>query len=285
MSFSKRILSVLLCILSLSSCRFFDKVFNGDAVARVGSNILYESDIDRLNISGLSPADSQRVVNQYIYSWAKDILLMDMAETQLSKDDKNVEKQLEDYRRQLLVFRYEKRYVEQRLDTAITDSQYREFYESNKEILKTEVPIVKGVFIRISNDSPYLRVVKSIYNSRKPDDMQRLEEICYTSAEKYKVYDDWVSMEVIAEDLDLDIYSCAEKFRNSHNYVAKNENCTYLVTLDEIINNGSVAPYEYSKGKMKDIILSRRKQELISSLEQNLLKDAIGSNKFTIYSK
>ena len=285
MPFVKRILLISLCVLSLSSCRLFDRFFNDDAVARVGNEVLYTSDIERLNISGLSPADSQRVVNQYIYSWAKDILLMDVAENQLSKDDKNVEKQLEDYRRQLLVFRYEKRYVEQRLDTVITEEQYKDFYENNQEILKAEVPVVKGVFIRISNDSPNLRVVKNIYSSRKPEDMKRLEEICYTSAEKYNVYEDWVSMEVIAEDLEMDIYECEEKFRQSHNYMVKKENHTCLVTLDEIISKGSLAPYGYCKIRMRDIILSKRKQELISSLEQNLLKDAIGSQKFTIYSE
>lgn len=283
----KKDLILFVCILSLSSCRFYDKLFNEDVVARVGKNVLYQSDIENLNIKGhgLTPEDSSRAVMQYIYSWAKDLLLMDMAEKQLSEKDKDVEKQLEDYRRQLLVFRYEKKYVEQRLDTAISETQYRALYDAHPENFHTNVSLVKGSIIKIADDSPYLSVVKNLYRSKKPENMQKLEDICYASAEWHKIYDDWISIEVVAQELDIDISYCENKFAQSLDYITQKDHYAYLVTLDDIIRRGSLAPFEYSRSKIRDIILSKRKQELIASLERNLLNDAIGSDKLIIYSK
>jgi hypothetical protein len=51
----------------------------------------------------------------------------------------------------------------------------------------------------------------------------------------------------------------------------------------EMIPEGEIAPYEYSREKIKDIVINRRKQELVLSLERNLLNDAINSNKLIIY--
>ena len=58
---------------------------------------------------------------------------------------------------------------------------------------------------------------------------------------------------------------------------------TYLISVDDYVPAGRVAPYEYCRDRIRDVILSRRKQELLTSLERNLLNDAIGSEKLKIY--
>ena len=50
------------------------------------------------------------------------MLFMDMAETELSKGEKDVSREIESYRRSLLKYRYEQKYVNQRLDTAVTEA-------------------------------------------------------------------------------------------------------------------------------------------------------------------
>jgi hypothetical protein len=56
-----------------------------------------------------------------------------------------------------------------------------------------------------------------------------------------------------------------------------------LAYIPEIIRKGEVAPLEYSAPAIKDIIISSRKQTLISTLEQDLLKDARENGQFVIY--
>ena len=58
------IFPVLLLCLSVSSCRLYDGLFNGDVVARAGKDVLYRSEVEALNISGFSPEDSAAMVER-----------------------------------------------------------------------------------------------------------------------------------------------------------------------------------------------------------------------------
>ena len=252
-------------------------------MARVGTHVLYDEDIKKLNITGFSPDDSVRIVTQYIHSWAKDNLLLDMAQTHLSKDDKDVQKQLQEFEQQLLVFRYEKQYVEQRLDTTVTDSEYQEFYDNNSRSFIVQVPLVKGTVIKIAENSPYLSQIKSLYRSSKEEDLARLDELCYSSAAFYHFYQEWETLDVIAQKIDSDLNTCTRLLQGSNSIDREEGGYRYLVFVTDKISKGDLAPFEYSRGKIKNIILSRRKQELITSLERNLLEDAITSDKLIIY--
>lgn len=272
-------------VAAISSCRLYDSLFKGDVVARAGRDVLYRSDVDALNITGFSPEDSARIVERYIVSWAKSRLLLDMAQSQLSKADRDVEAQLEEYRQQLLVYRYEQQYVEQRLDTAVTDQEYMDFYEANPASFVAHVPLMKGWYIKVSDDSPNLNPIKSIYRSRVEEDRDRLGQLCYTSAEKYYFFEDWVGVDAVVEGTGLDVQELARVLDN-RSFIEKNFlGYTYLISVDDYVPAGSLAPYEYCRERIRNHILNRRKQELIASLERNLLNDAIVSEKFVIYSR
>jgi fibrillarin-like rRNA methylase len=58
---------------------------------------------------------------------------------------------------------------------------------------------------------------------------------------------------------------------------------TSLAFVSEIVREGETAPLEYCTPQIKDMIISARKQNLITSLEQDLLKDAREKGQFVIY--
>lgn len=281
----RKALLIITFLAAISSCRLYDRLFKGDVVARAGRDVLYESDVEALNITGFSAEDSARIVERYIMSWAKSRLLLDMAQSQLSKADRDVEAQLEEYRQQLLVYRYEQQYVEQRLDTVVSEQEYLDFYETNPASFTTHVPLMKGRYIKMSDNSPNLNPVKSLYRSRIEEDMDRLEQLCYTSAEKYYFFEDWVGLDAVVEGTGLDVQELARVLDN-RSFIEKNFlGYTYLISVDDYVPAGSLAPYEYCRERIRNHILNRRKQELIASLERNLLNDAIVSEKFVIYTR
>ena len=279
----KKAVWILLMCLSMTSCRLYDRLFKGEVVARVGKDVLYRSEIENLNIKGFSPEDSIRMVERYIHSWAKDRLLLDMAESRLSKADRDVAAQLEEYRQQLLVYRYEQQYVEQRLDTVISEQEYRDFYEAHPGSFITHQPLIKGMYIKVSENSPNLNPIKSLYRSHVREDMDRLDQLCYTSADKYYFFDEWVALDVIVDGMGMDAGTMASLL-DGKSYVEKSYlGYAYLISVSDYVPAGRQAPYEYCRDMIRDVILSRRKQELLTSLERNLLNDAIGSEKLKIY--
>lgn len=277
---------LLLFVLSLfSSCQLYDRLFKGEVVARAGKGVLYKSDIRDLIPEGTSPEDSAFLTNKFIYSWATKHLLLTMAESQLPKGDKDVQKELDDFRTSLLVYRYERLFVEQRLDTLITEEECTNYYKENKQSFITPYSIVKARYVKISASSPNYQIIKSLYRKESPSDITKLEELCYSSADKHTDFNgEWIPATVIAKELNMDISSCESELSKQSYIEKKSLGYAYLINIYERISPGKISPYEYNVARIKESILSKRKQELISNLERNLLNDAMNNNNLVIYS-
>ena len=140
---------------ALSSCKAISSFFSGDEIVAVaGFEKLYRSDLDRVLPKGIPAEDSTRLAMQYISTWASDIVYVSIAEEQLSKSEKDVTKELEDYRKSLLKYRYEQLYVNERLDTAVTDDQVQEYFEAHTDKFVLARPVVKARYLAIFSDSP-----------------------------------------------------------------------------------------------------------------------------------
>ena len=82
----------------LASCRAISRFLHDDEiVAEVDGVMLYRSDLDNVLPAGLPQEDSVRLAAQYINSWASDQVFIGIAEQQLSKAEKDVTKEFEQY--------------------------------------------------------------------------------------------------------------------------------------------------------------------------------------------
>ena len=248
-------------------------------MAEIGNAVLYKTDLDKVMPRGASPQDSAAFVAQYIDSWALRQLLVMKAEEQLPKNEKDVASLLEEYRIQLLVFRYENKYIEARLDTLITESEKKEYYNAHKESFIAENGLVKGRFVKMHNSSPSLQMVKKLSAKREAEDLVELEELAYSSAYKYDDYgNNWVDLSIVARDMDIDISDLW--FVLSKKKVVESKDSVYsrFLQVVEYVQPGDNSPYEYNKDKIGDIILSRRKQDLISVLHKDIMNEAFAGN-------
>ena len=57
----------------------------------------------------------------------------------------------------------------------------------------------------------------------------------------------------------------------------------YLFFTKDLLDEGELAPNEIITSKIKNIILNKRKQELIKQFENDILQDAIKSKTFEKY--
>ena len=94
----------------ISSCRAISSfLHDDDAVAVAGSETLYRRDLESVIPKGLSPEDSTSLALQYINTWASDRVFLSIAEKQLPKAEKDVTKELEEYRKSGVYGKYPSR--------------------------------------------------------------------------------------------------------------------------------------------------------------------------------
>ena len=57
----------------------------------------------------------------------------------------------------------------------------------------------------------------------------------------------------------------------------------YLVKITNVIDKNQIGPFEYLKPTLKEVILNKRKLELIKKFEKDITNDAIKDQKYEIY--
>ena len=285
----KRLLNIIAVIIIvlpiLSSCRAISSFLKGgEVVAEVGSEKLYRSDLDAIMPKGISQQDSIYLAKQYINTWAAELVFLGIAEEQLSKTEKDVTKELEDYRKSLLKYRYEQLYVNERLDTAVSDDLVEEYYNSHKEKFVLSRPLVKARFLSISDESPAKDQIRKRMSSNDVEDLVEADSLAYSSAYKFTTWsDEWVDVTVLSREFPMDYETMLAQVRNKWIEKVDTLGVARLAYISDMMKKGEVAPIEYSAPAIRDIIISARKQSLISSLEQDLLNDARENGKFVTY--
>jgi len=267
------------------SCKMVSSFIHDDTVvAKVGDHKLYLSELSDYIPNGIPPEDSTKLALQYINSWAEDMVYMDVAESELSKSEKDVSKELEDYRRSLLKFRYEQQYINQRLDTTITDKQVDEYYNSHQGNFVLEYPIMQVLFMSASEDNPDLELVRKTLSKRKLDDIFVVDTLLTSSAMRYVDYGgQWVSAVTLALEFGTDYVSMLSK--NKDNFIEQKDGKggVAMARIYRMIPAGRIGPKEYYVERIKDAILSARKQSLLNELEMDLMERAKREENFEIY--
>lgn len=278
----------VIVLLAFSSCRtitsFVHGLGSGPLVAKVGTHRLYASDLASYIPDGVSSEDSAKLAMQYINSWASAKMFADLAEKELTKSEKNVDRELEEYRQSLLKYRYEQKYINQRLDTAVTWAQIEKYYEDHKDIFRLQVPVAKAVFMSISAESPNLEIIKKKMKSDDPKVRIEADSIAFTSAYRYTDFNDsWVDLVRLSKEFATDYATVLSNVRNGFVEIPDDNGVLNVAYISQMINAGKTGPVEFYSERIKDIILSTRKQALLNGLERDLLDNSRSNNGFVIY--
>jgi hypothetical protein len=59
----------------------------------------------------------------------------------------------------------------------------------------------------------------------------------------------------------------------------------YLVKIEAVLNLNDIAPLSYVKPTIEQIVLNKRKQELLKKIEKDITIDAIKNKNFELFKK
>ncbi|MCD6200664.1 MAG: hypothetical protein J7K46_02525 [Bacteroidales bacterium] len=254
-------------------------------VARVGNRYLYREDIPGNFVTGISQEDSSKFIENYINRWIRNQLLAQKAEVYLPTAQKeDIERQVEEARRNLLVYRYEQDLILQKMDTSVADTVIENFYEKQKDLYALDYNIVKALFIKIPLTAPDISKARRWYRSDRDDDYTKLESYCYQYAVKFDdFHDQWIRFDLLLQEVPLTISNQERYLRYNPFIEAKDSAYQYFVRINEYRLRGMDAPIEYVADQIRQIILNERKIKFIRELENNIYSEALNRKEFEIY--
>ncbi len=275
----------LFILCSLTSCNFSDsKDVSRVAIAKAGNNYLYVDEIKNIVPANTNAKDSLELLTKYIDNWIHEALVIQKAENNLTTEQKNVEKQLQEYRNSLITYAYENELVKQKLDTVVANQEIEKYYSANQADFQLKDNIIKVIYVKVNKKAPNMAKLKQLYKSDSPKDREQLAGYCHQFAiNSYLDNNSWLLFDDLLKEIPIQTYN-KELFLQNNRYVEVSDSTnSYFLNIKGFKIRNSISPLSFEKENIKNIILNKRKLQLISKMKEEVYNDAANNNKIEIY--
>ena len=280
-----RFLSILFCIFTLASCDYI-KLQEKDSptseiIAIVNTDKLFKEDLKDFLPRNISREDSLILVKSFIQDWAVKKLLLDAAANNNTQESlKNINNLVQDYKESLLINNFKEALIKQQLDTIISDDEVEAYYLINNENFKLNEVLVKSRYLYFDASIINKKEIVKFFKSEKIEDAEELERQ-QLSFKMYQLNDSiWTELDKVL----LKLPFSKENLLKKSKFIQKQDSLgLYLVAIKDVLERNDIAPLSYIKSTIKEMILHKRKIELIRDIEKIIVKDATKNNNFKIY--
>lgn len=276
--------TILLLLIFATSCTGFLKKKSERVLARVHDEYLYESDLKGVVTPGTLAGDSLAITRSFIDSWIRQRLILAQAEKNLIAGQMDFTRQLENYKTSLTIYAYENELVRQKLDTVVTDDEIGEYYDANQQNFQLRDNIVRMQYVKLPLKSPHGRQFRKLLNSGDPDDKNKLADLCEKYAADYFLdNENWLLFNDLLQQIPLKTYNQEEFLKNHRDAEYQDSMYVWLVHFHDFKIKESISPLNFEKQRIRDIILNKRKIELIGKMQDDLYTKAQKNNDFEVY--
>ena len=253
-------------------------------LAKVGNEYLYESDVkDVIPVRTLAK-DSIVLAKGFIDNWVRQKLLIAKAMKNMTGEKMDFSKQLENYKNSLIVFEYENALVKQNLDTIVTDDEMENYYDSNQKNFLLKDNIVQIRYVKLPVRSPNVKLFKKLLFSDNSEDMVNLAGQCEKEASNYFLDDQtWLLFNDILKEIPVKTYNQEDFLKNHRNVEFKDSLFVYLVRFKDFKIKECISPLSFEKERIRNIILNKRKIDLINKMHEDTYEQALKHNEFEVY--
>tara|TARA_Y100001954_G_C15792827_1_gene596023 strand:- start:54 stop:896 length:843 start_codon:yes stop_codon:yes gene_type:complete len=232
--------------------------------------------------------DSLLYINNFVNEWAMQNLLIYKAEFNFKKDPFYIDSLVNVYRESLLIHYYKQALVQTYLDTVIHDSLIANYHNSNIDNFKLKENIIKLNYIKIRNVAPNLDYVQTKYHSIDSEDIEELKNYCVQFAERFVLEDSsWVSWSDFVKQIPYEnnpMKSIEHKIiKKNQKFELEDNNYKYFIFIKDFRLKGTPSPLEYVSSIIRKILINKRKKDILHSIEDKLIEEAIINNNFEIY--
>ena len=277
---------IILLVLSLTSCSYFYKQEdNRKAVARINDVFLYEEDLQHLFTEGITAEDSIIRVNNFVNNWASQQLLVAGAKRNLNEDKLDRFNQLtEQYRNDLYASAYLEALVSRSIDTVVSVQEAEAYYNENKDVFNLKEDLIKFRYINIEENRNNIDDLKTKFTRFNNEDKKELDSIAI-QFKSYSLNDSiWIKVTQVINKIPVVTTENKNELLKKSNFIQLKDSLgLYLMQIKDVLERNSTAPLEYVKPTIDQIVINKRKLELIRELEKDITKDAIKNKQFEIY--
>lgn len=270
----------------LISCEDFNPNINDKIIARVDNSYLYLSDFQETNYSFKTNEDSLLVINSFINKWALRQILLRQSQINLPEEKLNkIDDLVESYKFDLITNNYTEFLVSSKLDTIIAFNETFNFYRKNINNFKLNEPIYRVKYINFLKNNVDRRDIIRSFKRFNYEDRRFIDSLSFQFLDSFLADTIWLNKSEIIKNISFinsdnfkDFFSKRRKY-----FEIKGETDLSLLNIVESLKSNEDAPFSYVKSIVENIVLNKRKLNLIENFNKEILNDAIKTKKFEVY--
>jgi hypothetical protein len=270
------------CFLFFSSCNNADD--QAQLVAEIAGKQLTWKEVSDLVPDNSSPEDSAALADHYINDWVTKQLIISKAESSLPDELKSFEEMIENYRSSLLIYAFEQEWVRQKLDTLVSEQEIEQYYTDNEKNFQLKDYILKVKFSAIAADSKQVVALKKVFNSSKPEDLVKWQQMCVTiGASYYFNEEEWMKWDEFIKQIPLEVYDVEGFLKKKNTIEFEKDNNLYLISITDYQLAGTKSPISFERDKIKAMIINKRKLNLLETMRQDIYSKAQQNGDIKLY--
>jgi hypothetical protein len=248
-------------------------------VAEAYGDKLYWSDLRPVVPMDASKEDSAAIARRFLDNWARDRVMLHMAEQNLDQKQMNVEEQIKAYRESLITFAYEQALVQQNLDTVVSGSQIQEYYDKNIANFQLKDNIVRVRWFKVPGyDRKLIKRVEQLWRSSDEEDTHKLEVmLARMGSTIVDTHDGWIMFSELQQQVPLRPDNPTDWLQHQQKVMADDATGTYFVDFIDHRLKDSTSPIDMVESRIRAILINQRKLKLVERLREELYTNALAN--------
>lgn len=252
----------------------------GTVIAKAGKSLLLLEDIPSYLLENVSGTDSVQVIQNFALQWIKRQVLVLNARKHLSEKEKDKSKELEQYLQDLLIFEYQSKLMNQLLDTQISSQEVEDYYQLNKDNFELTENIVRLIFFKLPLSLKSRDRLWADFRKGRSQELEKLSLLAAKNGGNFYLDDNnWLRFSDILKEIPIVTYNQELFLKNNEWIRLSDDEFDYFVRIAEFRTKNSVSPFEFEKERIHQILLNRRKLDLMDNMEKKMLKSALNEGE------
>lgn len=255
-----------------------------NAIAAVNGKYLLPDDLKNIVPIDLSSKDSAALIENYIQKWIEEELVLNYALNNLPSVSFEIDKQVEEYRRNLIIHSYQQQLIRQKLDTSVSQLEVEEYYTKNISSFILKDNIVKCVYVKLNKKTPGIEKVRKLYSADAVKDRDQLRNFCIQFAENYFLDDGtWLLFDDILKEVPISNFNPENFLKQNKNIELEDDKYVYFLSVKKAMIKNNISPLAFERDNIRKLIINKRKLALIEEMRRSVYDKAKEKNEFTIY--
>ncbi len=255
----------------------------GDLVAEAFGNKLYSAEIAKVVGDDLTFEDSVFITKEYINVWLSKQVLLNKADEVLTAAEKDKSKALEQYRLDLLMYEVLNKLANQQLDTSVDEEELQEYYDNNSDEFELSQNILKIIFYKIPKSTKDANMLWSSFKAGDESVTGMLKDLAKENGNYYDDDQSWVYFDDILKEIPINTYN-QEHYLNNNKYIQLDDgDMVYFIKILDFKIRSTTSPFSMERSNIRDILVMKRQQKLVRSIETKLLDEAYSKKQIRTF--